>query len=318
MNFAAPPVATAAVAATATTAAAETATFERSLLDQVTVVVVTYNSAHCVPALATGLQDVPHLVVVDNASNDGCLAAVAAALPQANRLALPHNRGYGVANNEGLARVATPYALLLNPDCEISASQIAALVQAAHTWPDAAAIAPQLVDGAGRKQVNYSWPRDAWQPRTAGASGPLTVGYACAAVLLLNLARLASIGHFDPRFFLYYEDEDLCLRIHHARRAIVVVPQIEVVHLSRGSVRGQRPWRAEYWRGYHHVQSKVRFIAKHAGPAAGVQALRRLRMVSALHLLARALVPSPKHLARTWGRCQGVWQMRLEPDCLSC
>ncbi len=290
-----------------------------SLLDLVTVLTVTYNSSHCVPALAEGLRTVPHVVVVDNASEDDSCAALALALPAARCLRLPHNQGYGAANNAGLAWVTTPYVLLLNPDCLITAAHISALVAAAQTWPQAALLAPQLLDAQGRPQLNYSWPRAAWKPRSAGAEGVLNVGYACAAVLLLNRAQLAHCGAletpqhtlFDTRFFLYYEDEDLCLRVFQRRGQILLLPQIEVTHLSRGSVKGRTPLRAEYWRGFHHAQSKIIFIDKHAGRRLAQRARLRTLAAAAAHLLLRVLLPSPKHLARVWGRLHGVWQLQF-------
>lgn len=286
---------------------------QNALLNEVTVLTVTYNSSHCVPALAEGLVRVPHVIVVDNASGDGCSAAVAAALPAATVLRLPRNQGYGVANNTGLAHVNTPYALLLNPDCLISPEQIAALVRHAHAWPEATALVPQLLASGGGRQVNYSWPRSAWEARTGAAEGPLNVGYACAAVMLLNMRQLAHTGAFDPRFFLYYEDEDLCLRIFQRHGQIIVVPEVEVTHLSRGSVRGKAPWRSEYLRGYHHAQSKIIFIDKHAGRGDADRARWRLLATSCALVLGRAVLLSPKHLARACGRLAGLWQLRLEP-----
>lgn len=283
-----------------------------TLLDQVTVLTVTYNSSHCVPALAEGLHGVPHVTVVDNASQDDSCAAVAAALPAARTIRLPQNLGYGAANNVGLAQVTTPYALLLNPDCLITPAQIGALVDAAQQWPEATIFVPQLLESQGRKQINYSWPRDAWEPRTGGAEGPLNVGYACAAVMLLNMRQLAHTGPFDTRFFLYYEDEDLCLRVFKRHGQILVLPHIEVTHLSRGSVKGAQPWRAEYWRGFHHAQSKIIFIDKHAGRQRATRARFRLMASACVNVLARMIILSPKHLARAWGRLRGVWQLRLD------
>lgn len=285
----------------------------QALLAQVTMVVVTYNSSHCIAALAQGLRELPHVIVVDNASQDDTCAAVQVHLPAASLLRLPANRGYGAANNEGLAQARTPYALLLNPDCLIAPASVAALVEAAQTWNEAVLLVPQLLDGAGHKQINYSWPRHAWRPRGGAADGPLSVGYACAAVMLVNLGRLRAVlgdgAGFDPHFFLYYEDEDLCLRVFQQHGQILVLPQVEVVHFSRGSVKGAWPWRAEYWRGFHHAQSKIRFQFKHFGVAAGRRARRRLLGSACLNVLARALLLSPKHLARAWGRLRGVWQL---------
>ncbi|MBN9409819.1 MAG: glycosyltransferase family 2 protein [Burkholderiales bacterium] len=281
----------------------------QALLDQVTVIVVTYNSAHCIAPLAQGLAQLPHLIVVDNGSADDSREAVARHLPRARLVALERNFGYGVANNRGIEQAATRYVLLLNPDCGIDASQVAALVDTAQRWPEATIWVPQLVGADGRDEVNYSWPRDAWTPRTGAAEGPLCVGYACAAVMLLDRERMAPLGFFDPAFFLYYEDEDLCLRVFNARAPIVVDPSIRVVHLSRGSVRGPRPLAAEYWRGWHHAQSKIIFARKHLGAEAGDRLLRRTLVRAWAHVAVRALVPSPRLLARAWGRVQGLRQL---------
>jgi hypothetical protein len=85
-----------------------------------------------------------------------------------------------------------------------------------------------------------------------------------AAFMVPGLAE----GWFDERFFLYYEDEDMCLRLLQAGKPVIVQPAVRVAHSNRGSVRGPRPLRVEYGRGYHHARSKVLFTAKHQGPQA--------------------------------------------------
>ena len=275
--------------------------------------VVTYNSAHCIAPLAAGLGGLPHVVVVDNASADDTREQVAKHLPKAQCIALSANAGYGVANNCGLETVSTEFALLLNPDCVIDAEQIAELVRGALSQPDATLVVPQLTDASGELQVNYSWPRHFWKPRSEAASGPLNVGYACAAVMLVQMKHLAALGGaFDPLFFLYYEDEDLCLRVFEAQQQILVLPQIRITHLARGSVKGPHPWRAEYWRGYHHVQSKILFTWKHFGADAATALKRRTMVLAAAAVAVRLLLLSPKHVARAWGRLNGLLPLRID------
>ena len=85
--------------------------------------------------------------------------------------------------------------------------------------------------------------------------------------MLLNMAVMREIGFFDERFFLYYEDEDLCQRIFASKRQMIVVPESRFTHLARGSVRGKHPLKAEFFRGYHHAQSKLIFQHKHFSDA---------------------------------------------------
>ena len=98
-----------------------------SSLNDTTVIIVTFNSAHCLPELGRHLAACPHIILVDNGSDDGCVNAVSQHLPTAQVIALPKNLGFGAANNRALTRVTTPFALLLNPDCELSTAQLTQL-----------------------------------------------------------------------------------------------------------------------------------------------------------------------------------------------
>ena len=275
-------------------------------LDQVTVIVVTYQSAHCLAGLAPLLQACPHVIVSDNGSQDGCPQQAQALWPHATVLAHGRNLGFGAANNRALARVATPLALLLNPDCELTVANLVALVRVAQALPDAAVVAPQLTDAQGRPEVNYRWPHTLWASKGPGAEGPTCVGFVCGAAMLLRLARFEGVGYFDESFFLYYEDDDLCLRLFQAQRPLVLCPSVPAVHRSRGSVRGGSPWRSEYGRGYHHAQSKLHFTAKHVSLAAARAQRQRLLWQTALAIPLRVLLFSPKLVARMWGRWVGV------------
>ena len=277
-------------------------------LDHVTVVVVTHESAHCLSALNGLLAHCPNVIVSDNGSRDG--TPIKSREFWAHAIVLEHGRnlGFGAANNRALARVQTPFAFLLNPDCVMSVEGLQTLLRWADEHPGAALLAPQLVNASGKAEVNYRWPQTLWAARGPAASGPVSVGFVCGAAMLFRMAAFRDIGFFDEHFFLYYEDDDLCLRLFNAHLGIVVLPSVQAVHHSRGSVRGATPWRHEYGRGFHHVQSKLVFAAKYRS----VDEARRLRgwllLTTTLALPLRALVFSPKLLARMFGRWRGLMQ----------
>ena len=282
-------------------------------LDQVTVIVVTFNSAHCLPALKTSLEQFAHIIVVDNGSDDGGAEQAPQYLPQARVLALPRNLGFGAANNLALAQVTTPFALLLNPDCEITCESVRGLLDTAHTFPEAAVIAPQLLQPSGQADINYRWPHLLWKSKGPGVQdGPACVGFVCGAAMLFRCSAFAQSGYFDEQFFLYYEDDDLCLRLFQSRRPMIIDPAHTALHRSRGSVRGKRPWRSEFLRGYHHAQSKLIFARKHQSTAIAAAQRRQLLVETTLALVLRVLIPSPRLIARMVGRWRGLfdWSAR--------
>ena len=177
----------------------------------------------------------------------------------------PRNLGFGAANNRALASVTTPYALLINPDCLPTPAFFDGMLEAARAFPDAAIIAPHLMRRNGSTELSYRWSATHWTSFGVQADGPCCVGFVCGAVMLINRDAMQDIGFFDETFFLYYEDEDLCQRVFEHGKQIVLVPDVEITHLSRGSVKGPSPLRSEFVRGYHHAQSKLIFEHKHVG-----------------------------------------------------
>jgi GT2 family glycosyltransferase len=279
-------------------------------LNQVTVITVTYNSAHCLAALGDALIAFPNVIVVDNGSDDGCAALTPSHLPQAKVLALSKNLGFGAANNRALAQVQTPFALLLNPDCEITPKAVRQMMLTAQQWPDTAMVAPQLMQPNGQAEVNYRWPHLLWKSRgPAVTQGPACVGFVCGAAMLLRMSAFDG-QFFDEQFFLYYEDDDLCTRLFNRHQAMVIDPSATATHRSRGSVRGKSPLRSEYLRGYHHAQSKLIYASKYQSIAQANAQRQKLLWQTALVLPLRLLAYNPRLLFRMWGRFKGVFNWK--------
>lgn len=281
-----------------------------NLLNKVTVVVVTYESAHCITALPALLNECQNSIIVDNGSLDKTVSLAERLLPNTRIVSLNKNIGFGAANNKALDQIQTPYAFLMNPDCETTVESLCELIESAEAFPDAAVIAPQIVNAKGIPDLNYRWPANLWKSRGPGAAAPACVGFVSGAAMLLRVNRTDPPIRFDERFFLYYEDDDLCLRIFEQNIPIIVVPTVHVTHRSRGSVRGKSQLQAEFWRGFHHAQSKLRFTELHskANSATGLR-LKTLGLAMATWPL-RLFLFSPRMLARVTGRIAGLISWR--------
>ena len=105
----------------------------------VAVVMVTYNSARQVPealrSLAAQLHEGDQVIVVDNASEDGTVAAVRDAMPAARVIEQRHNIGFAGGCNAGVAASSAPLLMLLNPDAVVVPGSLEALRMAAFAHP---------------------------------------------------------------------------------------------------------------------------------------------------------------------------------------
>ena len=222
---------------------------------RVSVVVVTHHSAAVIKSCLTGLGSGAELIVIDNASDDETLRIVADTAPQAFIQKNATGVGYGAGANQGLALANREFALLANPDSKIDTPAITALLGAADQYPDAALLSPRILDDAGRDEPAHDVAmfRRRDYPARAGEAppdGPCCAEYLSGAVVLLRMSALKTIGPFDEAIFLYYEDDDFCLRLREAGYSAVLVPDAVVNHAGGGSVRPSAHYR---WEKFWHM-----------------------------------------------------------------
>jgi GT2 family glycosyltransferase len=118
-------------------------------MSRLTAVVVAYDSAHVLPACLEALkgEGVP-TIVVDNASEDD--TADLAERHGARVLRNAANEGYGRGNDLGVRVAASEHVLIINPDMVLEAGAAPLLLQAADQYPDAAILAPRIIEPDGR------------------------------------------------------------------------------------------------------------------------------------------------------------------------
>ena len=207
--------------------------------------------------------DVPvEAVVVDNASTDGSAAAVATEYPQAIVIAQPRNLGFGRAGNVGLERCQGRFVLLLNPDVTVNPQAVGRMADFLMSRPDAAAVGPRLMfpDGRLDPDARRAFPvPSSWFYRTVGLTrlfpksrvfGRHNMGHVpdtdvhemdagSAACLMLRMTALDRVGFFDPRYFMFGEDIDLCYRLKLGGWKVFYLPTATAIHHKGAAVKQQ-------------------------------------------------------------------------------
>jgi hypothetical protein len=238
----------------------------------VTVATVTFNSAAVVAAALRSAPAQARCIVVDNASADDTIAAARAVRPDAEIVELPRNVGFGAANNAALARCETPFLLMLNPDATLGEGTVAAFLAAAAAHPEIGLF------GLGPETPG---------PETPGPVTPAaTLSGAC---LFARVDAMRAVSGFDEAIFLYFDDDDLCLRMRAAGFGVAAVPGARIDHVSGRSTHARADSaleRAWLWGG-----ACAYFAGKHRDAPEGRKAARKLANYRRKALLNRLLRP---------------------------
>jgi N-acetylglucosaminyl-diphospho-decaprenol L-rhamnosyltransferase len=229
-----------------------------------TASIVSHGHGKMVAGLAEDLlacAEVSRILITQNIAED-------VAYPFDPRVEVRRNKaphGYGANQNAAFAKVTTPFFCVLNPDIRLQGNPFPALLDAMRGI-GVAASAPVVVTPSGRTEDSARrFPSAIALLGKAIGAGDGTYTNAAerqdpdwlaGMFLLLRSDAFREIGGFDERFFLYYEDVDLCWRLRRRGHALRQIQKVSVIHDARRASR--RDWQHACW----HLASMARYLFK--------------------------------------------------------
>ena len=226
----------------------------------VSAIIVSHNTVDLTTAAITHLVacaersglDV-ETIVVDNASTDGTPLAIGQRFPEVELIALDDNRGFAAANNLAVQQAGAPYLLFLNPDSLLLADALGQLHQFMQSRPRAGLVGSSLVYSDGEHQdAAFLFPTVAMtlidllpapdRLRSTRLNGrcrvgrdPVQVDHPLGACMLARRPAFEDIGGFDPAYYMYSEELDLCRRLKRAGWEIWTLPSSRTIHYGAAS-----------------------------------------------------------------------------------
>ncbi len=234
---------------------------------EVSIVIVTYHSADvigsCLDSVESAGSVSREVFLVDNASSDGTAEAVRTRYPSVHLIANSTNRGFSAANNQAIPLCRGRYLFFLNPDAELAGGCLETAVRYMDENPAVGLAGTKVVYPGGVLQETISL-RYPGQKHAAEELKGLPGGIACVlgASMIARADLIRAIGGFDEDYFLYGEDQELCLRIRQQGFEIGYIGEAVVRHIGGHSERSSAS--ADRWR--RKTLAEYIFYRKHYRP----------------------------------------------------
>jgi N-acetylglucosaminyl-diphospho-decaprenol L-rhamnosyltransferase len=295
----------------------------------VSVVIVSYNTREltigCIDALLLSVTDDVSfdVIVVDNASADGSADAIAQRFPEVRLIRLGENVGWGRGVNRGAVVATGRHLLLLNPDTIPQGHPVRELATFAREHPEHGIYTGRTLHADGADDMYSCWGLPTVRGYLGFATGLSAVfpqwswanpeglpGYdrhsvrevpaVSGCLMLVERELFYRLGGFDPQFFLYSDDIDLCARAAALGARPVVTPTAVVVHVggASSSSEGQR---------IKILRGKATYVRRHWSAPRAFAGLTLLSAGVALRAVGRRVLGTERSRGIDWG---AVWRER--------
>jgi GT2 family glycosyltransferase len=252
-------------------------------MTEVTISLVSYNQCNHLRKLLPSLTSAAELVdaeimLVDNRSDDDTSNYVHNHYPEIRVTYNPYRAGYGENHNLNLHNAHSRYFVIMNSDMTVEIDVFRALKQYMETNPDIGIISPKVFNSDGTIQgLNKRYPTlidlflrrfiprplkgyfqrrlDYYEMRNIGYDRIYDVEFLSGAFMFCRTDLLKSVGGFDSRYFLYFEDADLCRRVQKTHRT-VYYPYVSVTHFWERSAHKNLAYT------YHFIKSAYRYFSR--------------------------------------------------------
>lgn len=231
-------------------------------MNLVSVIILNWNGAEMLRKfLPSVVQYSPEatVIVADNGSTDNSLEVLEKEFPDVEVMAFDSNYGFAEGYNKALAKIETPYTLLLNSDVEVTPGWLTPLLDFMESHPEAAACQPKLLNYNHKEMFEYAGACGGFMdslgyPYCRGRvmsvvekdegqydGAPLSVFWATGAALLVRTRIYNMVGGLDARFFAHQEEIDLCWRLKSRGWGVWCVTDSVVYHLGGATLDKSNP-----------------------------------------------------------------------------
>ena len=267
-------------------------------LRDVTFITVAYGSVKVLPGLWETLPIGSRLIIIDDGPADGREAW--ASVRNIVYKKMHTNVGFGSACNEGAKLAKSEWLFFVNPDVRLFEDSFDQFMRGISLHPQALGFGPVLVNSAGEQHFKRHGRLPNIRISNNAPKGDLIVPFLSGAALVIKRSAFETVNGFDPKIFLYFEDDDLCHRISQLPGTLVLLAECRVTHLGGKASLGIDD--LDKFKEFHYGRSETQVLAKHLGRN---RALLNL-LISAIKLLnPRTIVNRQRRTVRL-ARLSGV------------
>lgn len=219
------------------------------------------------------------MIYVDNCSTDGSVEYITEHYPDVKILQNQQPLGFGENNNKGVFASTGKYIAIINPDIVLQEGCIDMLYEYAEQHTEVGILVPRLLNPDGSNQYSVRsfislhalWARllsrgkdevnnksvNEYLCKSMNHDKIQAVDWSIGAALFMSREIYAELGGFDKDYFLYMEDEDICLRAWQLKRPVIYYPKSKMIHnhLRASSKIGKKM--------FLHMKSMLTFFVKH-------------------------------------------------------
>ena len=218
------------------------------------IVIVTLNSEKVIHTCIDSIgQEIP-IIVVENSDNQQFKQNIESKYKNLKCILSGSNLGMGAGNNIGIKFATTDYVYVLNPDTTLESNTLDEIFSASKKIQDFAILSPINSD--------LNFPNYKTKVNSKEKNSPFQVDYVDGFSMLLNKNKFKDNIYFDENFFLYLENNDLCLKVKKTGGEVYIVPTAKINHGGAKTVDAKYKDEVELSRNWHWMWSKFYFNKK--------------------------------------------------------
>ena len=224
-------------------------------IKDITIVIASFKSEKKIKNCLNSIDKQAKVLVIENSNNLSFKENLEKEFSNVECVLAGANIGYGSANNIGLKKVKTKYALILKPYATIYPSSLENFIKATEKIYDFAIMAPYIQEE-----------KDKFDKKNDLKNiSPVEVGNVKGFAMFLNISEFREVGFFDENFFFYFEEIDLCKRLINHGKKIYLIPEIKIDHGGGLSHDQSINVEMELSRNWHWMWSTFNYHKKYKG-----------------------------------------------------